>query len=120
MKLNSGVWSNLFFVAPLFLSLYFGIFTHALIILILIILSTAFHITKEKKWENIDKIFAYLLIGYNLYLCYSSGFRTPFFLLAMLFVLIGCYFYFYKKRDDWEWHMSSAIITIFCILGFAL
>jgi hypothetical protein len=120
MKLKSGVWSNSFFIIPLALALYFEIFIHAIIIFTVIILSTVFHITKGKKWENIDKIFAYLLIGYNLYLCYLSSFRTPFFLLAILFVLIGCYFYFYKKRDDWEWHLASALITVFCILGFAL
>ena len=93
---------------------------HALLIALVIIFSTAFHLSNEKKFGLRDKIFAYGLIAYNLYICYLANFKEPYFGLALLFVAIGFYFFFYRKRDDYEWHISAAIVTTLCLLAYVL
>ena len=120
MPIKSPVWSNIFFVFPLILSLYYHLFAYSILILLVIIISTAYHLSNQKKFGLLDKIFAYLLIAYNLYLCYLSNFKQPYFFIALFFVIIGLYYLYIKKRDDYEWHLSSALITIFCVLAFVI
>lgn len=118
MKLQSKVWSNFFFAIPLAIALYFQIYFHSLLIILVSVFSSVYHYSNEKKLRILDKIFAYLLIAYNLYLCYLSNFKFPYFWLALLFVFIGFYFFFIKEKDDYEWHISCVIITIFCLLAY--
>lgn len=84
------------------------------------IVSTLYHYSDERKFGILDKICAYGLIGYNMYICYLSGFKEPYFALAVLWITIGFYFFFVKKKDDYEWHIASASITILCILGYLI
>ena len=118
MQIKSKVWSNAFFVIPLLLAAGYHLLFYSTLILFAMIFSTMYHYSDEKRFRIIDKIFAYLVITSNLYLCYLSNFKLPYFLLALLFVFIGFYFFFIKKKDDYEWHISCAIITIFCILSY--
>ena len=118
--IHSKVWSNLFFLIPLTLTLYYQLYFHSMIIFLLIISSTSYHLSKEKKYKIIDKIFAYLLIGFNFYLFFLSKINNIFPILALIVLLSAFYFYFIKKRDDYEWHFCSALITTFCILGYIL
>ena len=118
MQIKSKVWSNFFFAIPLVLALYHQLFFHSALIMSVIIFSSIYHYSEEKKFGIADRIFAYSLIAYNLYICYLANFKFPYFYLALLFVLIGFYFFFIKKKDDYEWHISSALITIFCLLAY--
>ncbi|MCA9487622.1 MAG: hypothetical protein KC516_01535 [Nanoarchaeota archaeon] len=118
MQLKSKVWSNFFFAIPLVIALYQQLFFHSALILSVMIFSSIYHYSEEKKFGIADRIFAYSLIAYNLYLCYLANFRFPYFYLALLFVFVGFYFFFIKKKDDSEWHISSALITIFCLLAY--
>ncbi|MBT7903218.1 hypothetical protein HN587_05125 [Candidatus Woesearchaeota archaeon] len=118
--LNSKVWSNIFFIIPLTIAIWNHLILHSILLAGVIIFSCLYHAHKEKKFELIDKILAYSLIFYNLYLCYLSNFKQPYFLLALVFVFIGIYYLRKKKKDDWEWHLSSAIITLLCILAYVV
>jgi hypothetical protein len=118
MRLKSKVWSNFFFIIPLVIALYYQLFFYSLIIMFVMVFSSIYHYSDEKKFRIEDKIFAYLLIAYNLYLYYLVNFKFPYFYLSLLFVLIGFYFLFFKKKDDYEWHISSSLITIFCLLAY--
>jgi len=120
MRIKSKVWSNAFFLIPLGFSLYYGLFLYAMIMLLALIFSTAYHWSSEKKFALIDKILAYFVIGYNLYLCYLSNFKEPYFLIALMYVCIGFYFLYYKNKDDYEWHASCALISLFCILAYVI
>lgn len=118
MQLTSKVWSNSFFLIPLLQALWFEFYWHSLLIFFVMIFSTLYHLSDQQKFAIFDKLFAYALIMYNLYVSYLSHFTQPYFLLALLFVGIGFYFFFFKKKDDYEWHLSCATITIFCIFGY--
>lgn len=118
MKLKPKVWSNLFFGIPFVIALYYQLIFHSLLIILVLIFSSIYHYSNEKKFGIEDKIFAYSLIIYNFYLCYLSNFKFPYILLALLFVFIGLYFFFIKKKDDYERHISSAIVTIICLFAY--
>ncbi len=123
MNINFKTWSNLFFIIPLYLSIYHHIYFHSILILLVIIFSTLHHIKNEKKFNIIDQISATLLILSNLYLCYLSNFKQPYFLLALLFVIISFYFYFKNKKYKYNvnhslWHIFSVIITLLCLLAY--
>jgi len=116
--IKSKVWSNLFLLIPLVISMIYQLFFYSILIFFVMIFSILYHYSNEKKFSLIDKIFAHLLIVYNLYVCYLSNFKLPYFLFAIIFVLIGFYFFFIKKKDDYEWHISCAFITLFCLLSY--
>jgi len=120
MKIEAKVWSNSFFLVPILLSISYHLYFHALLVLAAMTFSTVYHLSSEKRWGTIDKIFAYLVIVYNLYLCYLSDFNQPYFSFALLFVFTGFYFFFKMKKDDYEWHISCVLITTFCILAYAI
>ncbi len=120
MKFNSKIWSNLFFLAPLIISLYYSLFLYSILVFLLFIFSFLYHISGEKKFLMADKIFAYLLIGSNLFLSYLSNFKEPYFLLAIVSVIFGFYFFYIKKRDDYEWHFFCSMISLFCLLSYIL
>lgn len=118
MYIKSKVWSNAFFVIPLSIALWYQLFFHSILILLVMVFSIMYHYSNEKKFGIMDKVFAYSIIAYNLYLCYISNLSLPCFLSILLFVLIGLYFFFIKKKDDYEWHISCVIITTFCLLAY--
>ncbi|MEK7673191.1 MAG: hypothetical protein AAB373_04880 [Patescibacteria group bacterium] len=121
MRLKFRVWSNVFFLIPLVMALYYDLFLHAGLIFAVMIFSTLFHINREKKGEGVDRFFALTLMAYNLYLIYLSGFRQPYLLLAIVLVAVAFYFYFRQKQNyDFNhslWHLASVAITIVCILA---
>jgi chromate transport protein ChrA len=117
MKIKSDIWSNSFFIIPLIITIYYQLILYSIIISLVIIFSTLYHLNKKNKFKILDRIFAWLLIIYNLYTIYLSNFKQPYTLLAIIFVFIGLYFLYYKKRDNYEWHLSSSIITLFCIIS---
>lgn len=116
MKLKSKVRSHAFLLIPLSITLYHNLFIYAALIAGVTIFSTLYHFSDEKKYGILDKIFAYGVIGYNLYICYLSDFKQPYFALALISIAIGFYFFFWKKKDDYERHIACAIITTLCIL----
>jgi hypothetical protein len=118
MKIKSKVWSNAFFIVPLVLTFWYSLYLHSIIISLVIVSSTIYHLSNEQKFKLTDKILAHILIAYNLYLCYLSEFKQPYFLLALVFVFLALYILYKKEKDDWEWHASSAMITLLCILAY--
>ena len=123
MKIKT--WSNLFFLIPLILSIIFKVYFLSLALFAAIISSFLYHLSQEKHYRILDESFAILVILLNIYLCYLFNFGFPYFYLAMLFVGIAFFFYFKEKRTNYNiyhtlWHMSSVIITIFCLVGYYL
>lgn len=120
MEIKSSVWSNVFFLIPLILSIIFRVYVLTTIITLVIITSVIYHTTNNKKLLIPDKILAYTLIIANLTLLYFVNFKQPYFIIAFFFVIVGIYFLKIKKKDGWEWHLSSTIITILCILAYSI
>ena len=120
MRSKSRVWSHVFFLIPLCLAIYAHLWIHTALISLVIICSTAFHLSKERHFGILDKTCVYGLIGYNLYLCYLSQLHEPYVALALVFVGIGLYFLMVQKKDDRKRHLAGSMITMFCILAYII
>jgi len=124
-KITSKTRSNIFFLLPLGLAVYFHVLILAWILGVAIIFSLLYHLTNEKKWAIVDEVFAICVMTYNLYLCFLGNFTQPYFLLAMIGVILALWFYFKETKSNYErnhslWHIISAIITSLCILVYIL
>jgi hypothetical protein len=123
MKLGIKEWSNFLFIIPLILALIFRIYVMAFIIALTMIVSLVYHLYREKEWVRFDRVTALTLIIANVVLCFLFKFSFPYFYLALLFVCVAFYFYLSTNRHNFQiyhslWHLSSVIITIFCLIGY--
>jgi len=123
-KNNLNLITSLAFLIPALLSLYYQIYLHFAIILLLTIFSVLAHM-KKKSFVKFDKTFAYILIIYNLYLLYLSKFVLVYTLSALFFVALSFLFYYKAKTENYNlnhslWHLCSVVITIICILAYIL
>ncbi len=119
------IWSNISFVIPFVMALYFGLYIYASIVLISTFLSTMYHLHNEKRFKKSDMLLSTLLITCNLYYFYLSGFKEPYFASALLFVLIGFWFFYKATNNNYAlnhsvWHVASACITVFAIVAFVV
>lgn len=73
------VWSNVFYVAPLVLAIRASFLLDAAVLGVLIICSTAFHYSREKRYIVADAAASVAVISVNAVACMLSGFKTPYF-----------------------------------------
>ena len=116
-------WSHAAFIVPIILAALSGVYWHGLLLSIAVVVSLIFHAKPESIWRKIDPIVAFALISGNLYLCYISNFRVPYFEIAIFFVFVAFFFYFRGRNGNYNlnhsmWHLASAIITTCCLLGY--
>ncbi len=116
---RTAVWSNACFLIPLGLALSERLFVYAVMIALLMAHSFSFHHSCGTTCRRRDKFFAYILIAYNLAILSRSGASWPLLSLIACAVGIGLYFLFIRDKDDWEWHLSSAVITTLCIVAYS-
>ena len=117
-----AVLSNLFFIIPLIIAIIDQNFVYILILIFLITSSTFYHLNKERKFYILDFLLATTLITYNFYSFYLSGYFTINFMVTLVFVIIGFYFYFKSLYKNYSfnhaiWHLCSSIITTIAILS---
>ena len=122
--LNLKTLSNISFIIPLVLAVSLKIYFMIFFIGLAMVVSLVYHVYDERRLQKIDMIAAFMLIGANLFLCYQFGFAFPYFHLALLFVAFAVYFYLKQNKNNYNlnhslWHLSSVLITISCILGYA-
>lgn len=117
------VSSNAFFFIPLIISLYLGIYFHALSVLVCIIGSILYHQSKEKKMRLVDRYSATQLIFVNLTLLALGGFKWSYVLVIIIFIVLAFYFKWLADRKNYTawhsmWHIMSALITVASILSY--
>lgn len=117
------IWSNVPFVIPGLLAIYKGLWAYGLLIIVAAGVSYYYHHTDETALKRVDKTLAYTVIASNLYVLYLSGFKQPYFVIALLFVAIAFFFFFNGKEHKYDvyhgmWHFCSVIITLMCVLAY--
>jgi uncharacterized membrane protein YccC len=117
------IWSNVPFVIPGLLAIYKGLWAYGILIIVAAGVSYYYHHTDETALKRIDKTLAYTVIASNLYVLYLSGFKQPYFVIALLFVAIAFFFFFNGKEHKYDvyhgmWHFCSVIITLMCVLAY--
>lgn len=111
LNIKPKVWSNFLFIIPAVTSLLFNNVTHAILILLTMVFSTMYHNTNEMKYHSADQFFAITLISYNFYYLYINQSSYFVWILLIPVVLMGFYYLWYKRKDDYEWHIACVIIT---------
>lgn len=115
------VWSNIFFIIPLLVSIYLDLRAFTIIIGSVSLFSTYYHISEKKELIVVDRLLASLLILSNIVVAYLGYFRFPYFVIAVILVIPAFYFYLrsMKCNRDYNhglWHIFSSLITLFCLL----
>jgi hypothetical protein len=105
-------------LAPLMVAYLNGLYLSAFLIAMVIVFSCLYHASRETRWLTLDTFFAWALVTNNAGLAVISDFTWPYFECALACCLAVAGFYFYKWKDDWEWHLICALITFFCQLSY--
>jgi hypothetical protein len=117
------VWSNLLFVIPLAVSVYFQIWVMVCIIAGTFVSSIAYHTYGGDRNLMIDRVFGLLCMAADGILVFLGFFVLPYFLLAALAGIIGIFFYLKKKSVRFNlyhglWHVFLSVSTFFCLLTY--
>ena len=117
------IWSNVPFFVPAGLAFMKGLWAYGLLFALAASVSLYYHLSNEKELKRLDKILAYSVIAANLYILYLSGFKLPYFPIALIFVVIAFYFLLSGKDHKYDvyhgmWHFCSVIITLMCVLAY--
>ncbi len=117
------VSSNVFFLAPLLLSLYLHMYLHALSVCICIVGSTLYHRSGELKMDLTDRYSAIQLICVNMVLLALGGFQYSLVLIITAVVVLAFCFKWlaqHKNYSVWHsmWHLTSVLITLASILSY--
>ena len=121
MKLK--ITTELLFIIPLALAFWGKLYWYGIIIILSIISALLYHIYNEKKYFLLDVTLSVALITTNLYFLYLSGFKYPYFYLALIALIVSFYFWFRAQKKNYDfnhsmWHIASVMITLFCILAY--
>jgi hypothetical protein len=117
------VSSNALFLIPLALSIYLGIYLHAISIVICIIGSVLYHKNQEKRLGLADRYSAIQLIFMNVLLVAIGGFKPIYAFSIILLIILAFWFKKLGERRDYTlwhsmWHITSVLITIVSILSY--
>ncbi len=115
---NSALLSNAGFLVPFAFFVERGMLLSSLLTLAVFAFSSLYHDRRGHEWRALDMVAAWGLIAHNGVLLALSDFKQPFAWLAVGFLATGVYFFHIRGRDDWEWHLSSAAVTLCCALAF--
>ncbi len=117
-------WSNIFFLVPLIVAIYFNIYWYAIILFVVFIVSYDFHFFNEaKEVYYLDVTFSSILMLSNVILLLGGHFFPPYGILAILCVFLALLFYFRRSKHDYYfnhslWHVFSAGVCLFCLMTF--
>ena len=117
-------YSNLFFLIPLIIALFSGIYWYTIVLLVVFIVSYDFHFFSEaKEVYYLDVIFSSILMLSNFILLFMGHLILPYSVLAIICALIALFFYFRRSKHDYYfnhslWHIFSSGVCIFCLITF--
>lgn len=117
------LWSNLPFYIPATIAMQKGLVWYGLLIALATTVSLYYHFTDETALKRTDRVLAYTVIFANLYILHLSGWKQPYFAIALVFVAIAFYFFFTGSGEKYDlyhgmWHLSSVVITLMCVLAY--
>ncbi len=118
-----AVWSNIFFIFPLYLAFILKVYWYIPLLVLVIFFSMRYHFSKQKRYHLHHHILNLILLFFNFYLFFSGGLNEIFAYLIPFFIIITLSFHHYRKRVMYQglhalWHLSSAFLTSLCLLTY--
>lgn len=116
------IWSNASFLIPAFAASQKGLMAYALLIIITAVVSYWHNRNNSEVINFMFQILALGLVSTNLYILYLSGWRQPYFAIALIVAAITGYVYFKGNKNSHDvysglWRLLSAIFTLMCVLA---
>ena len=118
--------SYLSYLLPLALAAYFNQRGFAAIILFTVGVGFWYHWSGEREEYVVLDGFAALLLAFaDAALLFLANFSEPYLVLALALLLVGIFYYIVaqKRHYSWNhgmWHVCGALITLLCVLAYAL
>lgn len=128
--IHPSIWTNVFLLAPLLVAGVFGLWWVMVLLILLFVVSTIYHFLlfhKKTKYLKVfmvaDIFFASTLMFTDLSLVLSSREYNPFFLAALITLIISLAVYQKQAADEYElyhgaWHFLAALGTLFSQFAF--
>jgi uncharacterized membrane protein len=120
-----AAWSNVFYLIPFGIALFFSLWFVAASVFLLFIASTGLHLFRSRFFSQADRLCSFEIAIIGIGLIVMSQVANPYLFLAFTCFGIGLYFYLYmsrRKRDHvWHgwWHACVAASISFSILSFS-
>jgi len=116
-------WSNVFFLIPLAMALWYHIIWYSIIIGLVFIISSYFHFKSEKRLEKVDVTSSTTLMVANFVLLFLGHWNLPYSIIAIVCAVIALSFYARQFRYGYNfnhgmWHLFSAGVSSFCLVTF--
>jgi len=124
---NFKNWTNVCFLLPLGLAVYYGLPIYGAVLFLVVFSSFVYHSTGHYIFKTLDYVSAYLLILANLYYAWKGNFDYATVAMMLFFIAFSLYFKFKKVRNERDyiynhgyWHIISSFITVFVLVTFLL
>ncbi len=119
------ILTEFIFLIPLIIAAWAGLYVYTAIISFSMAGGIAYHLYEEKKFFKLDVALSLLLISFNSYYIYLAKFPFSFFYPACVTLTLSIYFWLKAQKTKYDfnhsmWHVSSVLITIFCILAYVV
>ena len=116
-------WSNVFFLVPLAIALWYHIIWYSIVIGMVFIISSYFHFKDEKRLEYVDVTSSSLLMVSNFILLFLGHWTMPYSVAAIVCAVIALSFYARQFKHGYNfnhgmWHLFSAGVSSFCVFTF--
>jgi hypothetical protein len=121
--LKLTILSNLFFLVPLTVAFANQIYWYAFLMGMVLIVSTCFHLSRERYFAFKDVTFAYLLMASNFYLLFMGRWNFPYAFLAIICAVVSVVFYIRQHKYGYTinhsmWHIFSAATSLCSLMTF--
>ena len=113
-------WSNIFFLVPLAVALWYHIIWYSIIIGLVFVISSYFHFKNEKKLEYVDVTSSSTLMVANVVLLFLGHWMLPYSVIAIGCAVLALIFYARQFKYEYNfnhgiWHLFSAGVCLFCL-----
>ena len=119
-KRQVDIYSNVFFLVPLILSILFKLYPMVPVIVLVFIFSIIHHVNPSEFLRNSDDALAYILIISNLWIT-DFGIKNSIAGLGLAIGFIAIFIFHYDEDHKYRhgiWHLLSAIITCLCLISY--
>jgi hypothetical protein len=114
LLLKIKFWSNLLFILPLLFAIFYKINLYIPVIGLVLIISSIYHYSNEKRLVHTDLAFALLLIFANFFLIFKGGIISPFAISAISLAILAIYFYIRQQNHGYD--LNHGFVVLFSLL----
>ena len=121
---NLILWSNIFFLMPIFFAFEFTLYWYVLVLGLSLVLSILYHGSRETRFQKPDIFFAWLLMACNLVILLLGG-LSPFLpaLGCLITAALAIYVFTHQTKENYKiyhslYHLLAAGIRLLALIVY--